>query len=100
MILEIALLDIKPGQTAAFELAFAEAQEIISSMQGYVSHQLQKCLETPNRYALLVNWQKLEDHTRGFRGSPEYQEWRKRLHHFYDPFPQVEHYSLVVGPGL
>ena len=95
MILEIAMLDIKPGQSTEFEQAFAQAQEIICRMHGYISHQLQKCLETPNRYALLVNWETLEDHTEGFRGSAEYQQWRELLHHFYDPFPTVEHYTTI-----
>jgi heme-degrading monooxygenase HmoA len=95
MILEVATLDVKPGETAEFEVAFEKAQNIISSMNGYSSHQLQKCLENPNRYILLVNWQTLEDHTVGFRGSEKYQEWRAMLHHFYDPFPTVEHYETV-----
>jgi len=95
MILEVAMLDVKLGQEAEFEIAFEEAQKIISSMSGYISHQLQRCLETPNKYVLLVNWQTLEDHTRGFRESDEYQEWRALLHHFYDPFPTVEHYQKV-----
>ena len=95
MILEIAILDVKPEQTVAFEAAFAQAQKIICGMQGYISHQLQHCLEKPNRYALLVNWETLEDHTRGFRESAEYQQWRQLLHHFYDPFPEVEHYSML-----
>ena len=95
MILEIALLDIKPGQEADFESAFAKAQAILSHMDGYISHQLQHSLEKTNHYVLLVNWQTLEHHTQGFRGSPQYQEWKKLLHHFYDPFPEVEHYSVV-----
>jgi heme-degrading monooxygenase HmoA len=95
MILEVAMLDVKPGETAEFEAAFKKAQNIISSMKGYASHQLQKCLENPNRYILLVNWQTLKDHTIGFRESDEYQEWRAMLHHFYDPFPTVEHYETV-----
>ena len=97
MILEVATLDVKPNQVDAFETAFAEAQQIISSMTGYVSHQLQKCVENPNRYILLVNWQTLEDHTIGFRESDEYQEWRALLHNFYDPFPSVEHYTSVFN---
>jgi heme-degrading monooxygenase HmoA len=97
MILEIALLDVKPDQTAEFESAFQQAAPIISAMPGYISHQLQRCLESPARYALLVRWQTLEDHTIGFRGSPQYQEWRKLLHHFYDPFPTVEHFELIHG---
>ncbi|MCK7596142.1 antibiotic biosynthesis monooxygenase [Microbulbifer sp. CAU 1566] len=95
MILEVAILDVKPNQNEEFERAFKKAQSIISSMPGYINHQLQKCLEKENRYILLVNWKKLEDHTEGFRKSPEYQNWKALLHHFYDPFPEVEHYSLV-----
>lgn len=97
MILEVAILNVKPGQTLAFELAFEKAQRIISSVSGYVSHQLQRCLENPNRYVLLVNWNTLEDHTVGFRESTEYQAWRTLLHHFYDPFPVVEHYDAVFS---
>ena len=95
MILEVAILDVIPGQGNEFQAAFAKASPIISSMSGYVSHQLQRCIENQNRYILLVNWEKLEDHTVGFRGSERYQEWRKLLHHFYDPFPTVEHYELI-----
>lgn len=96
MILEIALLQIRPGQTAAFEAAFAQAQRIVAGMGGYVRHELQRCVEDRQRYALLVWWETLEDHTVGFRGSPEYQEWRSLLHHFYDPFPTVEHFVRVA----
>jgi len=92
MVLEVAILNVIDGQSDEFELAFAEAQVIISSMEGYVSHQLQKCIETKNRYILLVKWETLEAHTIGFRQSDEYQSWRKLLHHFYHPFPEVEHY--------
>jgi len=95
MILEVAILDVKSEQEEDFEEAFAEAQLIISGMQGYVSHQLHRCLEKTSRYILMVNWQTLEDHTKGFRKSDEYQQWRSLLHHFYDPFPQVEHYKSV-----
>ena len=95
MILEVAILDVSPGQESEFQAAFANASPLISAMQGYVSHQLQRCVEKQNRYILLVNWEKLEDHTIGFRGSEGYQEWKKLLHHFYDPFPTVEHYEVV-----
>ena len=81
----------------AFEAAFSEAQAIISSMPGYLSHELQHCLEQESRYVLLVRWTHLEAHTEGFRGSPEYEQWRSLLHHFYDPFPTVEHYESVFS---
>jgi heme-degrading monooxygenase HmoA len=96
MILEVAILDVKPSMVNEFETAFKTASTIIASMPGYISHELQRCLETTNRYILLVRWQTLEDHTIGFRQSPEYQQWRSLLHHFYDPFPTVEHYEVVA----
>ncbi|MFQ2091332.1 antibiotic biosynthesis monooxygenase [Aeromonas sp. FDAARGOS 1415] len=96
MILEVAHLQVIPGQATAFEQAFAQAQRIISAMPGYAGHQLQRALNDPHHYLLLVNWQRLEDHTEGFRGSPQYQEWKALLHHFYDPFPTVQHFEGVL----
>lgn len=95
MILEVALLDVKSGQTFEFEAAFREASSLIRSMPGYIEHELQHCVENPQRYVLLVKWATLENHTVGFRQSPEYQEWKRLLHRFYDPFPIVEHFTPV-----
>lgn len=99
MVLELAILCVRAGESARFEAAFAEAEGIIASMPGYLSHELHRSLETSDRYLLLVRWRALEDHTVGFRGSPEYQRWKALLHHFYDPFPAVEHYARVTRPG-
>ncbi len=95
MILEVAVLNIISGKQLDFENSFAQAQRIISSMKGYISHELQKCIENDHQYILLVKWETLEDHTIGFRNSDDYQEWKALLHHFYDPFPTVEHYTMV-----
>lgn len=95
MILEAVILPVISGQEAEFEAAFREASPIIASMKGYISHELHRSIETPNHYLLLVQWQTLEDHTIGFRGSAQYQEWKRLLHHFYDPFPVVEHYQRI-----
>ncbi len=95
LILEVAILNLKPGVAADFEADFAVASKIIAAMPGYISHELQHCVENRDRYLLLVCWERLEDHTIGFRGSPQYQEWRDLLDHFYDPFPTVEHYQMV-----
>jgi heme-degrading monooxygenase HmoA len=97
MILEAAPLQVKPGQAEAFEAAFREAQAIISAMPGYRSHELQRCLEREGHYLLLVRWDSVEAHEVGFRKSPRYQEWKRLLHHFYDPFPTVNHYEQVSG---
>jgi heme-degrading monooxygenase HmoA len=96
MILEHAILNVRPGQAEAFEAAFREASPYIAASPGYNSHELQRCLETPGRYLLLVHWQTLEDHTHGFRTSDRYDHWRRLLHPFYDPFPTVEHYEHVM----
>ena len=97
MILEVAVLDVLPGKGSSFRRDFDKAQQIIRAMPGYVGHQLQRCIEKPDRYILLVNWENIEDHTVGFRQSAEYQEWKKILHHYYDPFPVVEHYEAVCS---
>lgn len=95
MILEIAPLQIRAGQSNAFEQAFAQAQAIISSMPGYLAHELQRCIERQDHYVLLVRWETLAAHEIGFRQSPQYQEWKALLHHFYDPFPVVLHYEAL-----
>ncbi len=97
MILEVAILNVRAGESVEFEQAFSEAQIIIASMPGYVSHQLLRCLETPDQYLLLVRWRTLKDHMEGFRQSAPYQDWKRLLHHFYEPFPTVEHYEQVFG---
>ncbi|WP_404357456.1 antibiotic biosynthesis monooxygenase [Cytobacillus firmus] len=95
MILEAVLLQVKKGMEEEYEQAFREASKVISSMKGYISHELQRCMEVEGKYLLLVKWESLEAHTVGFRQSKEYQEWKRQLHHFYDPFPDVEHFENV-----
>jgi len=97
MVLEVASLQVRPGQAAEFEATFKEAQRIIASMRGYISHELQRCVEIENRYLLLVRWKSIEDHTEGFRNSAQFPEWRRLLHHFYDPAPTINHYERVTG---
>jgi heme-degrading monooxygenase HmoA len=96
MILEAFVANIKAGQESDFEIALRDAAPIISSMKGFISLEMQRCMETKGQYLFLIQWETLEDHTVGFRGSPEYQEWRKRLHHFYEPMPTVLHYERVL----
>ena len=92
MTLEVAILNVRPGQAAEFETAMRKARSLIEASPGFAGIDVRRCVETPNRYLLLVSWQALEDHTIGFRQSDRYQQWRELLHHFYDPFPTVEHY--------
>jgi heme-degrading monooxygenase HmoA len=96
MILEQAVLPVRPGSEAEFEAAFAEAKSIIGASPGFVDLTLSRCVEQPASYLLLVRWESLEAHTEGFRGSPAYDEWRGLLHHFYDPSPVVQHFTTVA----
>lgn len=100
MILEVAILDVRVGLEEQFEKTFAEAKTIIAGMPGFSGLELQRCIERTNRYVLLVRWQSLEDHTVGFRQSSDYQRWKELLHHFYDPFPTVEHYQPTVAVDI
>jgi heme-degrading monooxygenase HmoA len=96
MILEIADLKVRDGYAEEFESAFRTASPLIASINGYISHDLQRSMETPGHYVLLVRWETLESHTIGFRESAVYQEWKRLLHHFYEPPVRVEHFEKVV----
>ena len=96
MILESAILNVRPGQGPDFEAALRKAQPLIAATPGFGGLTIRRCVETPNRYLLLVQWRALEDHTIGFRQSDRYQQWRELLHHFYEPFPTVEHYEGAI----
>jgi heme-degrading monooxygenase HmoA len=96
MILEQAMLCVIPGQESEFEIAFSEARQIIEGMNGFISLRLARGIESTSNYLLLVDWNTLEDHTEGFRQSAEYLRWKELLHHFYDPFPVVEHFTDIL----
>lgn len=97
MILEHAILNVKAGLGPAFEEAMREALPLIAETPGFIELELRPCVETPDRFLLLVRWASVEAHTLGFRGSDRYAEWKRRLHHFYDPFPVVQHYGPPVA---
>ncbi len=93
MILEHAILPVRPGAESEFEAAFARAKPLIEGQPGCLAVSVHRSIETPNEYLLLVAWDSVEAHTEGFRRSPEYDRWRELLHGFYDPFPVVEHFT-------
>jgi heme-degrading monooxygenase HmoA len=99
MIIEIAQLTIRPGSERQFEAVFPAAIKVLGGSRGYLSHELRRSVETPNRYALIVHWQTLEDHTVGFRGSPAFTEWRGHIGPFLESPPVVEHFQSVSGAG-
>lgn len=93
MVLEHVILPVIAGKEKEFEAAFEKARPIITSQKGLVDLTLRKCLEEPNKYLMLINWETLEDHTVGFRQGSDYNEWKMQLHHFYDPHPTVLHFE-------
>jgi len=97
MILEIAQLSIKPGMESEFEAGVAKAAPIFRRAKGCKGMALQRSVETPNRYRLFVKWETLENHTVDFRGSADFQEWRKLVGHCFATAPEVEHSREVVA---
>jgi heme-degrading monooxygenase HmoA len=95
MILEHAVLDVREGSSADFEAAFAKAKSIIAASPGFRSLRLERCMEQPDRYVLLVEWDSVEAHEDGFRRSPPFEEWRTLLHGFYPTRPTVQHFETA-----
>jgi heme-degrading monooxygenase HmoA len=96
MILEIAQIDVKPGQEAAFEAGVAKAAPIFKRAKGCKAMELQRSIEKPSRYRLFVSWETLENHTVDFRESADFQEWRKLVGHTFESPPHVEHTKQAV----
>jgi heme-degrading monooxygenase HmoA len=100
VITEHALLNVISGREEEFLEAMERAKALIAASPGFVSLRLERGIERPSCFLLLVQWERLADHTEGFRGSPAYAEWRAALHHFYDPFPLVEHFEMAIEAEL
>ena len=96
MILEQAILYVRLEQTIAYEAALEQALPLISATPGFLKLEVRPCLEKAGCYLLLVEWEKLEDHTVGFRQSDRYSKWKELLHQFYSPFPEVLHFGDAV----
>lgn len=95
MILEIATVDIVRGQEAEYLRAFNQTQEILAAQEGYISCEVQNCIEIPSRFLVMVKWQSLESHTIGFRESSDFVRWRAFVSPFFSSPPDIKHYSLV-----
>ncbi|HET7381040.1 MAG TPA: antibiotic biosynthesis monooxygenase family protein [Pseudolabrys sp.] len=96
MILEIAQIDVKPGMEAEFEVGVKKAASIFKRAKGCKFMTLQRSHEMPQRYRLFVQWETLENHTKDFRESPDFHEWRKLVGHCFTAPPHVEHVIEVM----
>jgi heme-degrading monooxygenase HmoA len=98
MILERAEFNIEPGREEEFEAVYErEARNVIAKAGGFISVRLGRGVERPSAYLLLVEWERVEDRTEGFRGSSLYEEWRALLHPFFAEPAVVEHFSPLPG---
>jgi len=97
MILEVADLRIHPGQQAAFEAAIANGLDsVISRAAGFRGYKVNRGIESPERYLLMIFWETLEDHTVAFRGGPLFPQWRAIVGPYFASPPQVEHFDLTL----
>lgn len=100
MIREIALIEIAPGKEEAFEAGVKEAGPLFLRAKGCHGMHLERSVEHPARYRLVVRWETVEDHMVGFRNSPDFQEWRRLVGPCFASPPQVEHTREVVTANL
>jgi len=96
MILEVAILHIKPEEASKFEAVFPKAEAIVSSIPGYISHELQRCVETKGRYHFLIRWENIDAHMVNFRQSPKFQDFRALVGPFFAQPPVAEHFERVT----
>jgi len=98
MILEIADFTVRPGSQAEFGATIERGvQTIISRAAGYLRHEVQHCIETPERFVLMIEWASLENHTVDFRGSPAFVAWREIVGPYFAKPPHVEHFTRLGG---
>lgn len=100
MILELADIRIQPGKQAEFDAAIKKGVEtVISKAKGFRGYKINKGIESPERYVLMIFWETLENHTVDFRGSPAFQDWRAIVGPFFAAPPAVEHFNLLAKSG-
>jgi heme-degrading monooxygenase HmoA len=97
MVLEHALITIKPGTHEQFEEALGRARSVIAASHGFISLALHRGVEDPDRYLLLVGWETLDDHVVGFRESAAFTEWRALIGPYFASPPVVDHAEPVAG---
>jgi heme-degrading monooxygenase HmoA len=96
MILELADIRIRPGQQQEFDAAIVRGvSQVISQAKGFCGYKINKGIESPERYVLMIFWDTLENHTVDFRQSPAFQQWRAIVGPYFAAPPAVEHFTLL-----
>ena len=96
MILELADIRIQPGKQSEFDAAILRGlTQVIATSKGFRGYKVNKGVESPERYVLMIFWEALENHTVDFRESPAFQEWRSIVGPYFAAPPMVEHFTLL-----
>ena len=96
VIVEHAVLNVKSGEEEAFIVAVTEGLPLLAATEGFLSAKVSRGIESPSTFILDVEWASVEAHTEGFRGSERFATWKALTHHFYEPFPVVEHFAPIA----
>ena len=100
MILEVAIMKIKPEMLQQFEAVFPKAAAIVASIPGYISHEMVRCVETKGKYHLLIRWENIDAHLVNFRQSPKFQDFRALVGGFFAEPPVAEHFEAITASRL
>jgi heme-degrading monooxygenase HmoA len=95
MVLEVALIDVNPGQEDDFASAYAKGHAVLASTPGCRSVRMTRGIESPSRFVLLVEWDSVEAHVRNFRESERFTTWRSLIGPYFASPPVVEHFTDV-----
>ncbi|MFA7670535.1 MAG: antibiotic biosynthesis monooxygenase family protein [Burkholderiaceae bacterium] len=96
MVYEVADIRIVPGQREAFEEAIQRGvTTVIAKAKGFIDYKIKRCVETPERYLLIIQWATLENHNKDFRESAAFGEWRAIVGPFFAGPPVMEHFEVL-----
>jgi heme-degrading monooxygenase HmoA len=98
MVLEHAVIAVQPGTSESFEASLQEARAVIAGAHGFRSFEAHRCVESPDEYLLLIGWETLDDHVRGFRESEAFTRWRALIGPYFASPPVVVHFDQLDGP--
>lgn len=96
MVVEIIRYDIEAGRESAFEAAYGEAGRYLDESPNCFGYQLTRCVEEPNRYILRIEWDSLEGHMKGFRGSPDFSKFFAEIRPYFDSIEEMQHYEVKL----
>ena len=93
MIVEYIRYGIPAGRRDEFEEAYERAQAALESSPYCLAWELTYGVEDPDRYVLRIEWDSVEGHEQGFRGSPEFGTFFRSVRPFVGDIQEMRHYA-------